>query len=513
MAADDAQPAEPRSEATPAPPPPLRPENRASALEEIRGRADTVWTHASVRRPAGTAGLAAAGGAGRSAGGNGFHEPLTVTSREDLKGKHGRVAIVDGCRTPFCRAGTAFKDMDVVDLAGAATAELIERTAVDPAAIDLSVFGVVVPALHAPNLGREVVFRASLPMSVPGVTVNLACASSTRAITFVAEAMLAGECEVALAGGAESLTNVPIQFSRRAAHAFMELSKARTMGQRLAILGKLRPKDLAPVAPAIAEYSTGLSMGESCEKMAKENDVSRRSQDEIALLSHQRAAAAAADGRLAAQIAQVFPPPRYDRAVSQDNGIRTDSSLEALAKLKPVFDRRYGSLTAGNSSPLTDGGSAVLMMTEERAKALGYQPLGYLRAYAYAAVDPAEQLLQGPAYAAPAALEAAGLQLADVDLVEMHEAFAAQILSNMKAFASPKFAREELGRGAPMGEIDLERFNVTGGSIAIGHPFGATGARVVTQLLYELRRRGQNLGLVTVCAAGGVGFALVVERE
>jgi acetyl-CoA acyltransferase len=506
MASDPVQPAAPSPDMPPAPPAgarrppaPLRPENRASALEEIRQRADTVWTHA-------------AGGAGRASG-NGFHEPLTIARREDLKGKHGRVAVVDGCRTPFSKAGTVFRDMDVVDLASAAAAELVERTAIDPAAIELSVFGVVVPALHAPNLGREVVFRASLPMSVPGVTVNLACASSTRAITFAAEAMLAGECAVALAGGAESLTNVPIQFSRRASHAFMELSKARTVGQRLAILSKLRPKDLAPVAPAIAEYTTGLSMGDSAEKMAKENDISRRSQDEIALMSHQRAAAATADGRLGAQIAPVFPPPRYDQAVTTDNGIRTDSSLEALAKLKPVFDRRYGSLTAGNSSPLTDGGSAVLLMTEERARALGYQPLGYLRAYAYAAVDPREQLLQGPAYAAPAALDAAGVKLADIDLVEMHEAFAAQIMSNLKAFASPKFAREELGRSEPIGEVDLERLNVTGGSIAIGHPFGATGARVVTQLLYELRRRGQNLGLLTICAAGGVGFAMVVERE
>jgi acetyl-CoA acyltransferase len=511
MAADEPQPAETNPAAVPpsaaadaaaaTPPTPLRPENRASALEEIRDRADTVWTHG-------------AGRGGAAAKGNGhFHAPVAVTRREDLKGKHGRLAIVDGCRTPFVKAGTLFQDMDVVDLAGAAVAELMERTAVDPAEIGLSVFGVVVPALHAPNLGREVVFRASLPMSVPGVTVNLACASSVRAITFAAEAMLAGECEVALAGGAESLTNVPIQFSRRAAHVFTELSKARSVPQRLSILSKLRPKDLAPVAPAIAEYTTGQSMGESAEKMAKENDISRRSQDEIALLSHQRAAAAAADGRLAAQIAPVFPPPRYDKASSHDNGVRADSSLEALAKLKPVFDRRYGSLTAGNSSPLTDGGSAVLMMTEERAKALGYQPLGYLRSYAYAAVDPREQLLQGPAYAAPAALDAAGLKLSDIDLVEMHEAFAAQILSNIKAFASPRFAREELGRSAPLGEIDLDRFNVTGGSIAIGHPFGATGARVAMQLLYELRRRGQNLGLLTVCAAGGVGFAMVLERE
>ena len=533
MAVDDAQPAAPGpsvppnlqvppevpgSPAAPEPPPPLRPENRASALEEIRERADTVWTHGpgggSRARAAGAPGAHAANTAD-SGGGNGRagFGALTVSGREDLKGRHGRVAVVDGCRTPFSKAGTVFKDMDVVDLASAATAELMERTAIEPAAVGLSVYGVVVPALHAPNLGREVVFRTSLPMSIPGVTVNLACASSTRAITFAAEAMLAGECEVALAGGAESLTNVPIQFSRRASHAFLELSKARTMGQRLSILSKLRPKDLAPVAPAIAEYTTGMTMGDSAEKMAKENDVSRRSQDEIALLSHQRAAAATADGRLAAQIAPVFPPPRFDKAATQDNGIRSDSTLEALAKLKPVFDRRYGSLTAGNSSPLTDGGSAVLMMTEERAKALGYQPLGYLRAYAYAAVDPREQLLQGPAYAAPAALDAAGLKLSDIDLVEMHEAFAAQIMSNLKAFASPRFAREELGRGEPMGEIDLDRLNVTGGSIAIGHPFGATGARVVMQLLYELRRRGQNLGLLTICAAGGVGFAMVVERE
>jgi acetyl-CoA acyltransferase len=472
------------------PPAPLRPPNTASALEEITERADTVWTRESGR-PVKT----------------------TVTDRRELKGPKGRVAIVDGCRTPFVKSGTDFQGMDVIDLASIAAAELISRLAVDGNLIDLSVFGVVVPALHAPNLGREVVFRTSLPWSIPGVTVNLACASSTRAMTFGAEAILTGEAEVVLAGGAESLSNVPIQFSRKAAKTFMELSRAKTLPQKVGILSKLRPADLAPVAPAIAEYTTGQSMGESAEKMAKENDISRRAQDEIALLSHQRAAAATEDGRLAAQIAPAFPPPRYDKAVTRDNGIRADSSLEALAKLKPVFDKRYGSLTAGNSSPLTDGGSAVLLMSEEKAKALGYTPLGYIRSYAFTALNPGDQLLQGPAYAAPAALDAAGLKLGDMDLVEMHEAFAAQILSNMKAFASKKFAERELGRPDPMGVIDFERFNVTGGSIAIGHPFGATGARVATQLLYELRRRGKNLGLLTICAAGGVGFAMVVERE
>lgn len=468
---------------------PLRPPNDASALEEIVERADTVWT-GSKRKP-----------------------PVTTTGRLSLKGPRGRVAILDGCRTPFTKAGTDFQGMDVVDLASAAAAELVVRSGVDPAQIQLSVFGCVIPALHAPNLGREVVFRTSLPMDVPGTTVNLACASSNRAITFAAEAILAGECDLVLAGGAESLSNVPIQFSRKASRAFMEFSKAKTLPQRVGILGRLRPADLAPVAPAIAEYTTGMSMGESAEKMAKENDVSRRSQDEIALLSHQRAAAAGTDGRFARQVSPVFPPPGYDKPVVADNGVRGDSSLEALAKLKPVFDRHYGSLTAGNSSPLTDGGAAVLVASEEKAHELGITPLGYIRSYAFTALNPGDQLLQGPAYAAPAALAAAGLTLQDMDLVEMHEAFAAQILSNLKAFNSRKFAREELGREEPLGAIDFERFNVCGGSIAIGHPFGATGARVTTQILDELRRRGGRYGLITVCAAGGVGFSMVVERE
>jgi acetyl-CoA acyltransferase len=475
------------------PPAPLRPPNNASALVEVTERADTVWT--SGKPPS----VSASG--------------ISTVARRDLKGPRGRIAIIDGCRTPFAKSGTELQNMDVVDLASAAASELIVRTGIDPNLIDLSVFGVVIPALHAPNLGREVVLRNSLPMKIPGVTVNLACASSTRAITFGAGSILSGESDVVLAGGAESLTNVPILFSRKAARVFMELSRAKSLPQRMGALGKLRPADLAPVAPAIAEYTTGMTMGESAEKMAKENDISRRAQDEIALMSHQRAAAATEDGRLTAQIVPVFPPPNYDHAVPRDNGIRSDTSMEALTKLKPVFDRRYGTLTAGNSSPLTDGGSAVLLMSEERAKSLGFTPLGYIRSYAFTALNPGDQLLQGPAYAAPAALDAAGVELSDIGLIEMHEAFAAQILSNMKAFASKKFAEQELGRSRPVGVVDFDRFNVTGGSIAIGHPFGATGARVVTQLLYELRRRDLGLGLVTVCAAGGVGFAMVLERE
>jgi acetyl-CoA acyltransferase len=260
----------------------------------------------------------------------------------------------------------------------------------------------------------------------------------------------------------------------------------------------------------VAERTTGKTMGEAAEDMARRWEISRAAQDEFALRSHQRASSAIASGRFAAELVPV--DDGQGSRLEADTLVRSDTSLERLAKLRPAF-ADDGTLTAGNSSPLTDGGSAVLLMSEEKAKALGYTPLGYIRSYAFTALDPGDQLLQGPAYAAPAALDAAGLTLADVDLVEMHEAFAAQILSNLKAFNSKKFAEQELGRSAPLGPIDFERFNVCGGSIAIGHPFGATGARVTTQLLNELKRRGGNLGLITVCAAGGTGFSMVVERE
>ncbi len=469
----------------------LTPAPEASALDEIRHRAETVWTRGPNQAP--------------MIGGK--------AKKRQLKGPEGRVAIVDACRTPFTRSSSDFVEMDVVDLAGVAAAELVARNDLGRADLDMSIFGVVVPALNAPNLGREVIFRTSLPMGIPGTTVNLACASSNRALTSGAEAILIGQASAVLTGGAESLSNVPIQYSRNAAHALIDFTKARSMPQKLSILGRVRPKDLIPVPPAIAEYTTGMTMGEACEKMAKENGISRRAQDEVALMSHQRAAAAWQEGRFEGQVVTTFPPPKYKKPVATDNGVRSDSSMEALGKLKPVFDRRFGTLTAGNSSPLTDGGAAVLLMSEERAKALGYTPLGYVRSWAYAAVDPGAQLLQGPAYAAPLALERAGVGLGDMDLVEMHEAFAAQLVSNAKALASKKFAAEELGRSGPVGEIDFDKVNVNGGSIAIGHPFGATGARVTMQLLYELRRRNANLGLMTVCAAGGVGFAMVVERE
>ena len=433
--------------------------------------------------------------------------------RRKASGPNGRVAILAGARTPFARGGSDLRELDAIDLAGIAAAEAVARSGADPAELDAAIFGIVLGPLHGPNLGREVIFRAGLPQHVPGTSVNLACASANRAIASGAEAILLGEAELVLAGGAESLSNVPITFARRAGAKFQQLAKARSLGQRLGVLARFRPRDFAPVAPAIAEFSTGMTMGQACEKMAKENDVPRRAQDELALLSHRRAAAAAAEGRFDAQIVPVVPPPGFTQVVARDNGVRADSSLESLATLAPVFDRRFGTITAGNASPITDGGAAVVLASESRARAIGRVPLGFIRSWAWFAVPPGGQLLQGPAYAAPLALERAGLTLADMDLIEMHEAFAAQVLSNLKAFASCRFAAEELGREEPLGEVDLDKLNVNGGSIALGHPFGATGGRGTLQLLYELARRGGQFGLMTVCAAGGHGFAMVVERE
>jgi acetyl-CoA acyltransferase len=317
---------------------------------------------------------------------------------------------------------------------------------------------------------------------------------------------------VYVTGGVEILSDVPMLLSRSMRDALLSASKAKTVGGRAKALAGIRPKDLAPITPAIAEPSTGETMGESAERMAKENGITREAQDRWALRSHQLAAQGTADGRLTAEIVPTFIPPKYEEVVDRDNGIRSDTTAEKLASLKPVFDRRYGSVTAGNASPLTDGASAVLLMSEERAKELGYEPLGYIRSWHYTALSPKDQLLQGPAYAAPVALDRAGVTMNDIELWEIHEAFAAQVLSNLQAMDSDEFARTKLGRDRKTGIIDEDRINVMGGSIAIGHPFGATGARLTTTLLNEMKRRDVNVGLITVCAAGAMGFAMVLER-
>ncbi len=426
-------------------------------------------------------------------------------------GNGRRIAVVAGVRTPFAKAGTAFKSISAIDLGKLCVAELLQRTNLDGKEVQALVFGTVVPSVVEPNIAREVSLLPLLPKGVQAYTVSRACASANQAITDAADQIALGHLDVAIAGGSESLSNIPILHSQRFAETLILASKAKSLPARLRILARLRPKDFIPITPAIAEPTTGETMGQSAEKMAKLNAIPREEQDHFALRSHRLAAAGTTDGRLTAEIMPVYVPPKFESVLTSDNGIREDTSYEQLAALKPVFDRKYGSVTAGNSSPLTDGAACVLLMNEEKARALGYPTLGIIRSYAYAALDPGEQLLQAPVLAAPVALKRAGLSLKDMDLVEMHEAFAAQVLSNLKGFES-KWWAERAGFSQPVGEVDRSKLNVMGGSIAIGHPFGATGARITTTLLNELRRRDGQFGLMTVCTAGGMGFAMVVER-
>jgi len=422
-----------------------------------------------------------------------------------------RVAVVAGLRTPFTKAGTAQRSLRTVDLATMVVKELMARSELSPREVGLCVYGQVVPTLDWLNIAREVVLRAGLPRDIEAYSVSRACATSIQALTSAAEEIMAGQHDVAVVGGADSMSDVPLGVGKKLAAALVEAQKGKTLGDKLRPFTRLSPRDLVPPVPGFSrEPTTGEQMGEAAEKMAKLNGITRAEQDAIAHASHERAARAWKDGTYAAEVMHVIPPP-YDAPVTKDNLVREDSTLEGYAKLPPVFDRRHGTITAGNASPLTDGASALLVMRESRAKALGYAPLGYVKSWAYAAVDPGWQLLMAPVFAAPKALDRAGLSLADMDLVDMHEAFAVQVASNLKALASRQFAEEKLGRSEAVGEIDPSILNVNGGSIAIGHPFGATGGRMVLSTLRELKKRGKQHALLTVCAAGGLGAAMVLE--
>jgi acetyl-CoA acyltransferase len=421
-----------------------------------------------------------------------------------------RVAIVAGLRTPFAKQGAAYRELSALDLGKIVVAELIQRVGIPKKSIEQVVYGQVIPSLAITNIAREIVLGIDLPRNLDAYSVSRACATGFQSTVSIAESILAGVIDCGIAGGADSASDVPMAVSKPLSEALVRASKARSLGEKLRAFGGLSTRDLLPIAPALKELSTGLSMGESAEKMAKENGISRQDQDAFAHRSHTRAAEAWAEGRFRDEVMPVLVPPQY-QAVEEDGLVRKDSDLEAYAKLKPVFDRLYGSVTAGNSSPLTDGASALLLMNQKKALALGLPVLGTIRSYAFAAVDPAEQLLMGPAYAAPIALDRADLKLKNMDLVDMHEAFAAQVLSNIQAFESDAFAQTKLGRDKRIGRIDWERLNVSGGSIALGHPFAATGGRQIIQTLRELRRRGGEFALCTACAAGGLGAAMVLE--
>jgi acetyl-CoA acyltransferase len=390
--------------------------------------------------------------------------------------------------------------------------ELLQKHDVDPAIIDQLVFGQVVQMPEAPNIAREIVLGTGMNVSTDAYSVSRACATSFQSTVNVAESIMAGHVDVGIAGGADSSSVAPVGVSKKLARTLVDLTKARSLGQRLKLLSRLGFKDLLPVSPAVAEYSTGLSMGQTAEQMAKTYQISRQDQDALAHRSHTLATESWQAGKLDNEVMTAHAEP-FKQFIDKDNCIRENSVLESYARLKPVFDRKHGSVTAATSTPLTDGGAAILLMREGRAKELGYTPLGYIRSFGFAAIDVWQDMLMGPSYATPIALARAGMNLADLDLVEMHEAFAAQALANMKMFASNKFAKEHLGRDQAIGEIDMTKFNVMGGSLAYGHPFAATGARLITQTLNELNRRGGGVGLTTACAAGGLGAAMIVETD
>ncbi|MFS7195934.1 acetyl-CoA C-acyltransferase FadI [Rahnella inusitata] len=421
-----------------------------------------------------------------------------------------RIAIVDGLRTPFAKQATAYHGIPAVDLGKMVVSELLAKSGIDPKVIDQLVFGQVVQMPEAPNIAREIVLGTGMNVSTDAYSVSRACATSFQAVANVAESILSGTVSVGIAGGADSSSVLPIGVSKRLARTLVDVSKARTLSQRLSLFSKLRLRDLMPVPPAVAEYSTGLRMGDTAEQMAKSHGITREQQDELAHRSHTLAAQAWEQGYLNSQVmtAQIQP---YREALQKDNNIRLNSEIAQYARLRPAFDRKHGTVTAATSTPLTDGAAAVLMMSESRARELGLQPLGYLKSFAFAAIDVWEDMLLGPAYATPVALDRAGLTFADLDLIDMHEAFAAQTLANIKMLGSEQFAREKLGRSEAVGQIDWDKFNVLGGSLAYGHPFAATGARMITQTLHELRRRGGKYGLTTACAAGGLGAAMILE--
>ena len=422
-----------------------------------------------------------------------------------------RVAVVDGCRTPFLRSGTEFIDLSSYDLGCAAVAGLLQRTRIDPALIEMLVMGRVAPDPQTTNLAREVVFGTDLPPACTAFTVTAACVSSLQAAIEVTRAIQTGACDVGIAGGADTASDAPLQFRRPVRKRLIAAQKAKGVGAYLKLLKGLRPSDLLPEPVAIAERSTGETMGQSCERLAKRLHIDRRAQDEYALASHHRAARATEQGLHASQIVPLFVPPKF-KAVRADNGIRGDTSLDKLGQLTPAFDRIAGTITAGNASFLSDGGAAVLLMSEAAVQRAGLTPLAWVRASAMTAMEPVEELLLGPALAAPRALAAAGLELDQVDVVELHEAFAAQVLAVLALLEDAEFCRTRLGRARPVGRIDRDKMNAWGGSLSVGHPFGATGARLIATCAERLRREDGRFGLIAACAAGGLGVGMVLER-
>ncbi len=434
-----------------------------------------------------------------------------MSNKVQFSNQHGRIAIVDGVRTPFARIATHFRDLNAIDLGVMVVNELIKRNNLNKDDIDQLVFGMTVMIPEAPFIAREVALQAGLD-NVDAYSITRACATSFQTIASAAESILAGNADIVIAGGTDSTSSVRLPMSAKFSSTLRDVNFAKSMKDRLKLLATLRPGDVLPQQPSITEYSVGETMGQSCEKMVKKWNVSRTEQDDLAFASHFNADRAWKEGYLDKQV--LTATLSSGKILKQDNLVRQNPKREAYDKLKPCFDfSEAGTVTAANASPLTDGASAVLLMSEEKAKALGFEPIGYIRSYAFAAKTPKDDLLMGPVLAAPIALDRAGLTLDEMTLIDMHEAFAGQVLCNIKGLASQSYAKSTLNRSQAVGEVNRDILNVNGGSVAYGHPFGATGARVISQAVHELKRRGGGVALTTACAAGGIGAAMVLEAD
>ncbi len=442
------------------------------------------------------------------------------------------VVIVDGTRTPFAKAGTKLKEIHPSELGRVALKELLDRTNIDGQLVDEVIIGNVGNPSDAVNISRVIALRAGLPLGVSAHSVHRNCASAMESIAEGFDKIKAGSADVVVAGGTESMSTYPLMMGDAFVKNFERLSTARSLGQQLGALGGLLRSDLkqvvdlmttgpmqsTPFKPRIAVVEgltdpfVGINMGQTAEILAKEFNITRQEQDAFALRSHQLAVAAQKSKRLSEEITPVFLPPKYKEFVAEDVGPRAEQTMEQLAKLKPFFDRQYGSITVGNACPITDGAAMVLMMSRAKAKELGYKPIVSVRSYAFAGLQP-ERMGLGPVYASPKALKRAGLSLKDMGLIELNEAFAAQVLACVKAAGSREFAKEKLGLDQALGEIDLDKLNVNGGAIALGHPVGATGTRLVLTLMREMQKRNVEFGLATLCIGGGQGGAVVLQRE
>lgn len=425
------------------------------------------------------------------------------------------VVIVEGVRTPFAKSGTIFKNTHAKDLGRSALKELLQMTNLNPHLVDEVIIGNTGSPSDSVNISRVVALNSGIPLEVSAHTVHRNCASAMESIATGFDKIKAGMADIVVAGGTESMSDMPLLFQRSFANKFGEFAMAKTLGKKLAALKKINLKDLKPriaIMEGLTDPFVGINMGQTAEIIAKEFKISRKEQDEFAVTSHQKAIAAQKSGRFAKEITPFYLGPDYKKVVSDDVGPRDGQSMEQLAKLKPFFDKKFGTVTPGNSCPITDGAAMVMLMSREKAQSLGYKPIVSIKSYAFRGLEP-ERMGLGPAYATPHALKRAGLELKDMGLVELNEAFAAQVIACMRAMESDQFAKDKLGLSKAVGSIDPEIMNVNGGAIALGHPVGATGTRLILTLMREMQLKNVQFGLATLCIGGGQGGAMILERE